>query len=287
MMTLQRATALDILKSQVTPYGGPAAGPVILDGKEIGIVYEDAAARYCRLAPLVPADTSPSREAQTEQVFEVMDQALQGCGMGFTDIVRTWFFLDGLLDWYGEFNRVRTDFFETRGTFDHIVPASTGIGVANAARSALVAGLVAVKPKDGRTTVQAVGSPLQGSAMDYRSSFSRAVEVATPDARMLYISGTASIDREGHSVHVGDCALQIQKTMAVVAAILESRQMRWQDVSRGVVYYPDPSDHDRYVAYCRASGIPDFPLALMESDVCRRELLFEIELNAVASPIES
>ena len=67
----------------------------------------------------------------------------------------------------------------------------------------------------------AVPSPLQCPALDYGSSFSRAVELVAGDHRRLFVSGTASISPEGHTLHVGDVDAQVARTMEVVEAMLE------------------------------------------------------------------
>lgn len=279
----RESTAIDILTEQASRFGEGAGESIVLDGVEVGTLYDDDMARYCCLAPIVPADLTLSRAGQAADVFEFMAATLAKCDMDFVDTVRTWFYMDELLDWYGEFNEVRTSFFKNHGVFDRLVPASTGIGTANPAGAALIAGLIAVKPKDDRVMLSEVKSPLQGSALDYRSSFSRALEVATPDSRTIYISGTASIDKGGRSIHLGDARRQIQETMEVVNAILESSGMSWDDAARGVVYYPNTANHELFLEYCQRQHIPDFDLSVVASDVCRKELLFEIEWDAHVS----
>ncbi len=274
-------TAANVYAAQLTALAGIETRPVIVDGQKRGIFYEDADAAYCRLGGILPPDGKASRSEQTAAVFLLMQRALQQCGMQFTDTVRTWLYLDKLLDWYAEFNSVRTGFFKSAGIFEHVVPASTGIGIANAAGCALCAGLIAIRPKSGRVNIREVASPLQCSAQEYRSSFSRALEVALPTHRTLYISGTASIDSAGNSVHQGNPEKQIERTLKVVGALLQSRGMSWEAACRGIVYYTDRNNHRLFMDYCRAQKIPEFPLAIAQADVCRRDLLFEIELDAV------
>jgi enamine deaminase RidA (YjgF/YER057c/UK114 family) len=255
--------------------------PVDLDGRILGHCYEDDLARYCILGDIRPSDTSRSRSEQAGETFESMKRALESVGMACTDIARTWFYLDGLLDWYGPFNEVRTDFFSRHGVFEHMVPASTGIGAGNTSGAALVADLMAVRPKDDRVKVFAVPSPMQCPALDYKSSFSRAVEIDYPDHRRLYVSGTASIDPEGRTVHVDDIAGQIDLTMRVVEALMESRSMGWSDTKKAVTYLARTEDVPVFEKYCRDRGIPNFPMVLAHTDICRRDLLFEIEVETV------
>jgi len=144
-----------------------------------------------------------------------------------------------------------------------------------------VAGLVALKPKSEEVKVSQIASPLQSSARDYGSSFSRAVEVACPDHRRLYVSGTASIDKAGDTVFLDDCRAQVKKTMEVVDAILRSREMDWADVTRALAYFKDAKDAPLLEAYRQESDLAPFPVIVAENDVCRHDLLFEIEIDAV------
>lgn len=267
--------------TQVWAVSGAPVESVALDGRVLGRVFEDAHARYCRLGGIVPADPSQSRETQTRQVFERIEAGLGAVGMDFSHVVRLWFFNDDILDWYGDFNKVRDVFFRARGVFDGLVPASTGMGGSNAAGAALVAGVLAVKAKGDGVRAVAVPSPLQCPALEYGSAFSRAVELTVPGLRRLFVSGTASISPEGETLHVGDVDGQIALTMDVVNAILESRGMTWSEVTRAVVYFKRREDFPRFAAYCMDRGLPTLPAVLVQNDVCRDDLLFEIEVDAV------
>jgi enamine deaminase RidA (YjgF/YER057c/UK114 family) len=271
----------EMLSTQVTAISGIPVHPVVFEGRIAGTAYEDDYARYVRLGGVLPSDLSASREEQTRSLFENMRDILHGQGMRFTDTIRTWLYLDSLLEWYDGFNAVRSRFFEEEGVFDAMVPASTGIGAANPPGAAIIADLLAVQPKGKDATFFAVDSPLQGSAMDYRSSFSRAAELDLPTHRILYISGTSSIDPDGRSVYRDDSEKQIGLTMRVVNGILSSRGMGWTDVSRGIAYFKKREDIALFKKYCIAQGIERFPLSVSHADVCRDDLLFEIEVDAV------
>jgi len=266
---------------QAVAVSGIKPKPVKLDGRDVGFTYEDEYARYCRLRGILPANLKASRAVQTHSAFQIMEAALEENGFRFTDTVRTWIYLDQLLDWYGDFNRVRTDFFEEKDIFSHMVPASTGIGAANPFGAAIVMDVLAVQPKNGQLKIRAVDSPLQNPALDYKSSFSRAVELKFPTHRSLLISGTASIEPEGKTVYQDDPEKQIRLTMEVVKAILVSRDMNWGDLFRGIAYFKDMSYLPIYRQVAAELGIPRFPLAVSHADVCRDDLLFEIEVDAV------
>lgn len=255
--------------------------PIRVRGHVVGSVFEDADATYCLLGDLRPDDLSRPKPEQAWQAFEKMETALAACGMAFSHVVRTWLYLDDLLTWYDEFNAVRTRFFRERGVFSGLVPASTGIGVSNPAGAALITDAFAVRPKHPGVRVYAVPSPLQCPALDYKSSFSRAVEIALPDCRRLLISGSASIAPGGETEHVGDVPKQVDLTMRVVEAILASRGMGWADVTRGIAYFKDIKDVGIFRRYCAEHGPAQLPVALAHADICRDDLLFEIEVDAI------
>ena len=71
--------------------------------------------------------------------------------------------------------------------------------------------------------------------------------------------------------------------MQVVTAILESRGMGWEDVSRAVAYIKDAQNAPLFNQYCAAESLPAMPVVLSEQDICRDDLLFEIEVEAVRS----
>ncbi len=271
----------DLAGIQVWAVSSRNVRPLGLNGHTTAVVFEDACARYCRIAGVNAADLSADRNTQAVDVFHLLEQTLRDAGFALSDTIRTWFYLNDILGWYGDFNRIRDGFFRERGVFDGLVPASTGIGSANAAGSAVVGGLIAVRPVNGAVESYPVASPLQCPALDYGSSFSRAAELNMPCLRRLYVSGTASIAPEGHTLHVNDADAQIDKTMEVVNAILESRRMSWSDVVRGIAYIRDAEDLPRYEQYCRGKGLPDMPVVVTHSTVCRDDLLFEIEVDAI------
>lgn len=270
--------------------GGTIAGTILhcvegvrvdrvrLDGRVVGSTFEDGVARYAILAGIEPENALAPRPEQARSAFCRMEAALAAAGMQFTDVARTWLFIDRILEWYDDLNAMRTQFFRERDVFAHMVPASTGVGMANPRRNALVCEAIAITGAD----VRAVSSPLQCSARDYGSSFSRAVEITAGASRRLLISGTASIAPAGHTLHVGDCAAQISQTFDVVEALLRSRDMDFSNVTRSVVYFRHPADAPLFDAFLQTRGMPYFPAVVARADICRDDLLFEIELDAAA-----
>lgn len=253
---------------------------IVFEGRRVGLCFEDDFARYALLGGIFPEDIRACKEAQTSSVFESIEAALDGVGMDFSNIVRTWFYNDNILDWYEIFNRARDSFFESRKVFSGLVPASTGIGSRNARGAALAARAFAVKPKSELVKICEVESPLQCSARDYRSSFSRAVEITHPNFRHLIVSGTAGIEYGGKSAFVGDLDRQINLSLDVAEAILKSRGMDWDDTLRAAAYIKDFSCAGEFRKIQKKRGLEKLPCVAIQADVCRDDLLFEIELDA-------
>jgi len=250
-------------------------------GNLIGSWFVDSWAKYCRLGGILSGNNSASRNDQALHVITKLQDALHSVKMDYHEVFRTWFYNDNILQWYDDFNLVRNDIYQKWGIFDRLIPASTGVGGRNTAGAALVGGLLAVQPISDHCQIQAVLSPLQNPALDYGSSFSRAVELALPDHRRIFVSGTASINPEGKTVHIGDPKSQVKLTMEVVFAILKSRGMDWSDVTRALAYFKYAQDAPLFERYRNDNQVPDFPVVIVENDICRDDLLFELEVDAV------
>ena len=184
---------------------------------------------------------------------------------------------------YRAFNIGRQDAFLRHGRTVQgaSVPAASALGAA-AGAPLLVYALVA------RRAAQAIENPRQLSAYHYpqdygpRSpTFSRASLMQLGGQRLLSISGTASI--VGHrTLHVGDVVEQTRETLRNIEAVLEQAQ------ARGAVGMTLADLHYKvYVRHAanwpliraelqRAAG-PDLRAIALQADVCRADLLVEVE----------
>jgi 2-iminobutanoate/2-iminopropanoate deaminase len=125
-------------------------------------------------------------------------------------------------------------------------------------------------------------------AYDYpkKVSFSRGMRVELGDCVMLYISGTASVDHNGNSVHPGDVKAQTERTLANIKALLESEGADWHDVVRTTCYLADFRTYDEFNevrnAFYQNEGLDPLPASTcIEARICRPELLVEIEAIAI------
>jgi enamine deaminase RidA (YjgF/YER057c/UK114 family) len=252
-----------------------------IDGRVVGSVYSDGTARHCMLGGLGARVRSCTRAEQTRHAIGELESALAQAGFSLADTVRTWFYLDDILSWYDEFNRARTEIYSRIKFRTGSLPASTGIGAKNHAGTALALASWAMQPLDHSAHAEEIGSPLQCPAPAYGSSFSRAMEISSAAGRRLLISGTASIAPGGETSWKDDPRRQVELTMEVVEAILQSRNFSFSDVSRATAYFRRSEDAWAFTEWCARKHQMSLPAVIVHSDVCRDDLLFELEADAV------
>ncbi len=70
-------------------------------------------------------------------------------------------------------------------------------------------------------------------AYDYASkvSFVRGMRVELDNCTMLFISGTASVNEAGESVHAGDVKAQTRRTFHNITGLLECEGADWHDIT--------------------------------------------------------
>lgn len=129
-------------------------------------------------------------------------------------------------------------------------------------------------------------------AYDYEKPvpFSRGLRVELPGYSMLLISGTASVDGEGRSIHLGDIEAQSWRTFENIEALLASEGADWHDVVRTTCYLRDmsrdyePFNEVRHAFYLERNLEP-FPASTgIQVTLCREDLLVEIEAMAIIPP---
>jgi enamine deaminase RidA (YjgF/YER057c/UK114 family) len=258
---------------------------VTLDGRVVGSVFEEGGLRHCLLGGLGPNPGLVLRPDQCRQTLGNLEKSLSQAGFWMADLVRTWFYLDDLLSWYGEFNKVRTEAYSQIRFRAGSLPASTGISGKNPAGAALVVGAWAAQPLEAAAQIAEAGSPLQCPAPAYGSSFSRAMEITSRRGRRLLISGTASIAPGGETLWPEDTRKQIDLTMEVVQAILVARQYEFADITRATAYFKNRADIPLFSAWCAARALRSMPVVVAQSGICRDDLLFELEADAWKSAL--
>jgi enamine deaminase RidA (YjgF/YER057c/UK114 family) len=76
-------------------------------------------------------------------------------------------------------------------------------------------------------------------AYDYGSAFSRGMRIDLNGFTILLISGTASIDEQGRTVHVGDLRAQTRRTFKNITELLAAEGATWKDIVRTTCYLRD------------------------------------------------
>lgn len=126
------------------------------------------------------------------------------------------------------------------------------------------------------------------------SSFSRGLRLEFGNIVVLLISGTASIDEYGKTVHVGDFRAQLRRTYHNITGLLESEGATWKDIVRTTCYLRDiERDYEAFneerTAFFAEQGLDPLPASTgIQAILCRSDLLIEIEAIAVfkKSPVE-
>ena len=120
-------------------------------------------------------------------------------------------------------------------------------------------------------------------AGEYGSSFSRGLRIDLNGLTILLISGTASIDENGKTVHVGDFRAQCRRTFYNITGLLEAEGATWHDIVRTTFYLRDiDRDYREFneerTAFYKEQGLDPLPASTgIQAKLCRPELLVEAE----------
>ena len=127
-------------------------------------------------------------------------------------------------------------------------------------------------------------------AYDYErpSSFSRGMRVELPGATMIFLSGTASVDENGATIHPGDFQAQCLRTYRNLTRLLVAEGASWHDVVRTSCYLRDiERDYDtfnevRTFFMEEVVGLDPLPASTgIQARLCRSDLLVEMEAIAI------
>jgi chorismate lyase/3-hydroxybenzoate synthase len=222
------------------------------------------------------------------EVFAALDR------LGYPHLLRIWNYLSEINretphgERYRQFNSARRRaFLGSCRSVEGAVPAACALGSRRGAP--LVIYFLA-----SRSSPRSIENPRQVSAFRYppaygpdSPTFSRAALSTLAAGQQLLISGTASI--VGHqTVHAGDAAAQTRESIANISALVAAAN----EASESGVYSIDTLQYKVYVRRAEdlesirhefASKLtPNEPIVYLQADICRSELLVEIE--AVGRP---
>lgn len=223
--------------------------------------------------------------AQAQQMFTNVELGLKAHGMAYPDVARTWIYVSRLLEWYGELNRVRNAIYVPAGLGARggvAFPASTGIQGRMAEEECLVDVLALKRSASASVVAEPIrGSPRQDQSFNYGSAFSRGMTFSIEGKKTVHISGTASINTAGASTHLGDAEGQSLETLLCVAAILEAQGGSLRHITSATLFCKDQAAYEAWQRVTRLLQVPDFPKICVLADVCRDDLLVELESVAV------
>jgi len=121
----------------------------------------------------------------------------------------------------------------------------------------------------------------------YNSAFSRGLRLEIKGITILLISGTASLDDKGRTVHEGDFDAQTLRTYQNITALLKSEGATWKDVVRTTCYLRDiERDYAAFnnlrTKFFAEQGLDPLPASTgIQAILCRPDLLIEMEAMAI------
>lgn len=119
------------------------------------------------------------------------------------------------------------------------------------------------------------------------SSFSRGLRIDLGNLVILLISGTASIDDQGRSIHIGDFRAQCRRTFYNITQLLASEGATWKHIVRTTCYLRDidrdyAEFNEERTAFYAEQDLDPLPASTgIQAKLCRPELLVEIEAIAM------
>ena len=131
--------------------------------------------------------------------------------------------------------------------------------------------------------------PVLNEAYDYPkpSSFSRGLRIDLGGVAILLISGTASVDEHGQTVHAGDFRAQLRRTYHNITGLLAAEGATWKDIVRTTCYLRDierdyAAFNEGRTEFFREQGLDPLPASTgIQAILCRPDLLVEIEAIAI------
>lgn len=234
--------------------------------------------------------------------FNLMSDILVNEGMTFNHIVRQWNYVGNILavnkgiQNYQSFNEVRSEYYDLFRTVSGY-PAATGIGMKY---GGMILDFYAIK-SDGKIKIKTLNNPDQISPCSYNQQvlvgsgsnesgkkhpplFERAILLINEKNYTLIISGTAAILGQ-ESVGKNDVAKQTLVTIENISKVTDKKRIDQMigrsdpypiEYSSIRVYIKDKDDFETIKSICLIH-FPLTPIIFIEADLCRDDLLVEME----------
>ena len=232
------------------------------------------------------SDTSKGNSYdQMAAEFSELDEFITGKGLSVElNTLRTWIYCKDVDNNYAGLVKARNDYFATRGmTRDTHFITSTGIEgeCGDPHRLVRMDSLSFSNIKREQIQFLYALENLSPTAI-YGVSFERGTRMIWGDRSHFYISGTASIDKEGNVLYLGDVRLQTRRLLENVRALLAEGGAEMGDIKWATLYLRDKCDAKIALEEIVRAGISaDIPLVVLKAPVCRPTWLVEMECVAV------
>ena len=223
-------------------------------------------------------------DVETSRLYEQIVDAVRTAG--YPNLLRIWNHVgwinenEGELERYKRFSKGRHEALTRCGYQRQQFPAASAVGMREQ-------GVAVYFIASRRAGVQ-VENPRQVAAYDYppvhgpRSpSFARATVAQWNGSAMIFVSGTSSV--VGHETrHHGSVEAQLDETLENIRVIVAEaasrvgRKASLEDLTVAKTYLRRGSDYET-IAPLLTAQLPSTQHLFVESDICRRDLLLEIE----------
>lgn len=224
-------------------------------------------------------------EKQTADIFDRYTALLatQACTLG-RHCIRTWLFVRDIDLRYAGMVKARRACFEREGLTSqtHFI-ASTGIEGRHIDPQALV--MMDAYAVHGLETEQIrylYALDHLNRTSEYGVTFERGAMVQYGDRRHIFISGTASINKDGEIVYPGNLSGQLDRLFENIKALLAEGEAGMHDVMHMIVYVRDPGDYAAVGTWID-TYFPQISRIIVCAAVCRPGWLVEVECIAVTA----
>jgi enamine deaminase RidA (YjgF/YER057c/UK114 family) len=221
---------------------------------------------------------------QTVEIFEDFNRLLESNGMNMlNNSVRTWVYVRDIDNHYAGMVDARREYFIRHGlTPETRYLASTGIeGVLKEVSTLVHLDALSIRGLKNGQIIRMEALDHLSPTIKYGVTFERGLRVRFGDRSHLYISGTASIDKEGNVVHLGDVGMQTVRTIENLRALLEPHNASLNDMAYLIVYLRNFKDKKKVLNILEKEIPQNIPLLFVQGSVCRPTWLMEIEGVAV------
>jgi enamine deaminase RidA (YjgF/YER057c/UK114 family) len=219
---------------------------------------------------------------EANDTYKNVAEILTGKGFSLKNVYRFWNFLDDVSETYADFNVSRDAYFQDNSL--KVFPAATGIeadlGVHNISLS-----FDAFKSNvSGDEIFEIISSQMQCEAWEYGPKFSRAVFLSDSETNTgkMIISGTSSINNEGLSILGNDIEKNVVYVMDSVMHLLKKKEMTIDSIISSFVYFKSEDVAKTFEDVYKKNGW-NFPYNPILTNICRKNLIFEIECIAAVN----